>query len=168
MIFWIVQGLGIVSLILFAASLQMKTKEKVLMLKVFSYMSFAVQFLLQNAMTGAAAAVLAIARGSVFYIYTKRDMKPSKVVLAVFACLSVIFTVFTWQGMMSALPFIAMLSSLFGQWQNNLKLLRILSIFASALWVVYEFYAGLYTGMLAEIAIIISGIVALWRFRARK
>jgi len=165
MTFWIVQGLGLVSLVFFVCSLQMKTKEKLLIMTLFACAAFALQFYLSGSMTGMAGALLAIARGVVFYIYKKRNLDPSVAVLVIFSCLIIVLTIITWKDMLSILPFLAMFSNLYSQWQNNMKILRIFTIIASALWFSYEFHLGMYTGMVTEACICVSGAVALWRFR---
>ena len=166
--FWIVQGLGIVSLIIFASSLQMKTKEKVLILNMSACACLIFQYFLRNAMTGVAAASFSIFRGIIFYIYKKRDLKPSLVVLVILELIIIALTILTWQDIFSLLPFLGLSCNLYGQWQNNLKRLRIFAIFGSVNFFIYQLNAGMYTAMFGEVAIVVSGIIALWRFRQQR
>ena len=168
MTFWIVQGLGIVSLILFASSLQMKTKEKLLILNISACATLITQYILSNAITGAAASSFSIIRGIIFYIYKKRDLKPSLAVLLLLELIVITLTILTWANMFSILPFLGLTINLYGQWQNNMKRLRIFAISASVCFFIYQLNAGMYTAMFGEVSIFVSGIIALWRFKQQK
>jgi len=167
MVFWIVQGLGICTLILFVTSLQMKTKENFLLLNIVALVLYGVQFLLSNAITGAATMLVGIIRSIIFYIYKKRNLNPSIAVLAFLLCLNSALSILAWQNMLSFFPFLGQMSNIYGQWQNDMKRLRIFSIIACVCFFIYLFYAGMYTAMLNEVFVTISSIIALWRFRSR-
>ena len=143
----------------------MKSKENLLILGIISNVFFTVQFLLTNAMTGAIQGILMIARGIVFYMFKKRNIKPNFTVLLTFIIAIVAATMLTWQNALSAFPLGSMLANIYGQWQNNMKTLRILAIVGSVCWFAYEFYYGMYTSIIMEICIIVSSLIAIWRFR---
>jgi len=58
-----------------------------------------------------------------------------------------------------------MTANLYGQWQNNMKWVRIFAIVSAVLWSTYAFYTGIYTAMLTELLKGVSSAVGLWRFR---
>jgi Bacterial inner membrane protein. len=165
MIFWIVQVLGIVSLIFYVLSFQMKTKENLLIMQIVSNIFATIQYSLTTALTGAVQTLLGVLRGIVFYFYKKRNLNPNKIVLIIFEIFIILGSVFTWGGIISSLPLAGMTANLYGQWQNNIKVLRILAIISGILWAAYAFYTGVYTGMLTEILKIASSAIGLWRFK---
>ena len=166
MVFWVVQGLGIIALLFYVLSFQMKTKENLLIAQVTSNSFSAVQYLLVWALTGAVQTILGILRGIVFYLYKKRNLNPNRTVIIIFGAAIIIETVFTWNGIiLSILPLLGMMANLYGQWQDNMKRLRILAIVSSLMWTVYIIQTGVYTAVLTEILKIVSSAMALWRYR---
>ena len=165
MLFWIVQFLGIFPLAIYALSFQMKTKENLLLMQVISNVIVTVQYILAMAFTGAVQTLLGVIRGIVFYLYKKRDLPPNKITLVIFECAIILGAVFTWNNILSGLPLVGMTANLYGQWQNNMKVVRILAIVSAVLWSVYAFYMGVYTAMLTEVLKIVSCLIGLLRFR---
>jgi len=146
----------------------MKTKEKLLILNISACATLITQYILSNAITGAAASSFSIIRGIIFYIYKKRDLKPSLAVLLLLELIVITLTILTWANMFSILPFLGLTINLYGQWQNNMKRLRIFAISASVCFFIYQLNAGMYTAMFGEVSIFVSGIIALWRFKQQK
>jgi len=167
MLFYIVQGLGIFTLIFYGLSFQMKTKENLLIMQIVSNIFTAIQYILTMALTGAVQNILGVIRGIVFYFYKKRRLNPDKKVLVVFELAIILGTVFTWDNILSCFPLIGMTANLYGQWQNDMKRIRILAIVSAVLWSIYAFYTGVYTSMLTEILKIASSLIGLWRFRKK-
>jgi len=165
MIFWIIQGLGIFALIFYGFSFQAKTKENLLLMQVVSNVFATVQYLLTMAFTGAIQTLLGVIRGIVFYFYKKRGLNPNKTMLIIFELAIIFGTVLTWDSLLSCLPLAGMTANLYGQWQNDMKLIRIFAVVSAVLWSVYAFYTGVYTAMLTELLKIISSLIGLWRFR---
>jgi hypothetical protein len=165
MIFWTVQAFGIITLVLYVLSMQMKRKESLLILQVFSNLFFVFSCLLTNSPTGAALAGISIVRGGVFYIYKKRGLNPNITTFIIFQTAILTSTVFTWEGILSLFAFSANSTNMFAQWQDKMTLLRILTIASCVLWMIYQFSAGMYAAMISEVCIIASSAAALWKFR---
>ena len=85
--------------------------------------------------------------------------------MVIFGLAIILGTIFTWNSIFSLLPLIGMMANLYGQWQDNMKRIRILAIVSAALWLIYAFYTKVYTAMLTEILKITSSSIGLWRFR---
>jgi hypothetical protein len=167
-VFWTVQAFGLITLVLYALSMQMKKKESLLILQVFSNLFFVFSCLLTNSPTGAALAGISIVRGIVFYIYKKRGLNPNIAAFIIFQAAILISTVFTWEGILSLFAFSANSTNMFAQWQDKMALLRILTIASCVLWMIYQFSAGMYAAMLSEACIIASSASALWKFRDKE
>ena len=164
-LFWVVQSLGIFALVFYGLSFQAKTKENLLIMQVISNIFSTVQFILTAAVTGAVQTMLGVLRGIVFYFYKKRGLNPDKIVLAVFEIAIILGAVLTWGGILSVFPLVGMTANLYGQWQNDMKLIKIFAIISAVLWSVYALYTGVYTAMLTELLKIVSSVVGLVRFK---
>ena len=165
MIFWVVQAFGIITLILYVVSMQMKKKETLLILQIISNLFFVFQCILTNSLTGGVLVSLAIVRGIVFYIFKKRGLNPKIVTFSIFQAAIIASTIFTWENTLSLFAFFGNSASLYANWQDKMKVLRILTIVGCTLWMVYQFYFEMYTSMISEFCIIISSAVGLWKFR---
>jgi len=168
MIFWIVQALGAVTLVLYAVSLLMKKKETLLGLQIGSNLSFFIQCLVKGTPTGAAITLLSTARGVVFFQYAKRGLKPSLAALLIF--LALIFTAgwWTFEGPPSLFVIAATTIGLYAQWQDNMKVLRIGMIMSCSLWVGYHICRELYPNIVSELCNIVASVIGLWKYRERK
>jgi hypothetical protein len=164
---YIVQALGLLTLALYAASMHMRRKEALLALQVASNLSFVVACVLNASPTGAAIGVLSTARGVVFYLCARRGMKPSVAVFALFLAAVAASTLCTWEGVFSLFALAATSVSLYSQWQDNMRALRILTMVGNILWMPYHVNAKSYGYLLSEICILTSSATALWKFRNR-
>ena len=164
----VVQILGIVTLILFVISLQQRKKETYLIFQTVGALLFVVQYMLTDSKTGAILFTIIVIRGLVFYFYKKRDMKPSKIVLAVFMISIVASTYFTWQNFYSIVPFIATVAKTWGTWQDDMKWLRRTSLLGQSCMLIYNLSAMMYTGALTEGCNLASTLIAMWRYDFRK
>lgn len=160
----IVQILGVITLILFVISLQQRKKENYLIFQTIGALLFVAQYILTSSWTGAILFTIIVIRGLVFYYYKKRDMKPSKVVLAVFMISIVVSTYFTWQNVYSIVPFIATVAKTWGTWQDDMKWLRRMSMLGQSCMLVYNLSALMYTGALTEGCNLVSTTIAIWRY----
>ena len=165
MLFWTVQLVGIFALLFYALSFQMKTKENLLIMQVTSNIFATVQYLLAMALTGAVQTLLGVIRGIVFYFYKKRGLNPDKKTLIAFEIAIILGAVLTWDNILSFFPLIGMTANLYGQWQNDMKRVRICAVISAVLWLVYAYNTEVYTAMLTEILKILSSLIGLWRYR---
>jgi membrane-bound ClpP family serine protease len=166
--FIFVQILGIITLILFVISLQQRKKETFLLLQIFGTLLFIVQYILTGKITGAIIFTIVAVRGLVFYYYKKKDLKPSAAVLAVFQIVLLISTYFSWQNMLSIIPYIATAVKTWGTWQDDMKWTRRASLFCQSFMIVYNLSASMYTGALTEVCALTSTIIAMWRYDFRR
>ena len=171
--FIVVQILGILSLVLFVLSLQQRKKENFLLLQMAGTLLFIAQYILTDRLTGALTFSVVAVRGLVYYIYKKKDRKPSVAVLVVFLSALLISTIFSWQNILSLIPFFGTAAKTWATWQDDMKWTRRVSLFSQSIMIVYDLAAEMYTGAmytaaLTEACNLVSTIVAMWRFDFRK
>ena len=166
--FIFVQILGIITLILFVVSLQQRKKENFLLLQMIGTLLFIVQYILTNKITGAIIFTIVVIRGLVFYCYKKKDLKPSLIVLIIFQIVLLFSTYFSWQNMLSIIPYTATAVKTWGTWQDDMKWTRRASLFCQGSMIAYNLTASMYTGALTEVCALASTIIAIWRYDFRK
>jgi hypothetical protein len=162
---WVIQSLGILTLVIHATSLQMRKKETLLLLQIGSNLTFFAQCALNHSPTGAVIALLAMVRTIDFFLFAKIKSKPGVPELLVFLAAVAIITQKTWEGPKSLFAALATSVAIYSQWLNNMKALRLTAIAGNCLWLAYQFNAGMYIVMLSETGNIVSSAVALWRYR---
>jgi uncharacterized membrane protein len=166
--FILVQILGIITLILFVVSLQQRKKETFLLLQIAGTFLFIIQYILTNRITGAILFTIVVIRGVVFYLYKKKDLKPSVAVLIIFQAALLVSTYFSWENIISIIPYIATVVKTWGAWQDDMKWLRRASLVCQIFMIAYNLTASMYTGALTELCALASTAVAMWRYDFRK
>jgi len=148
--FIIVQILGVMTLIVFVVSLQQRKKETFLLLQTAGTLLYIVQYLLTSKFTGAILFAIVAIRGIVFYFYKKKGLKPSPVILIIFLIVLSVSTFFSWQNILSIIPFIATAAKTWSTWQDDMKWVRKTSLLSQSSMIIYNLVAAMYTGALTE------------------
>jgi len=163
----IIQGIGVLALILFFCSFQAKSRKNILYFHLLSSAVFAIHFGLLSAWTAVAMVSL---NGVKSYIFTlKKEFKwaRSNVTLYLFLVLFWVFGLAVWEGYHSIFVIIALNFVVISHWSNNTRKLRWLFMFSHPLWIIYDFMVGSYAGIFSEIVIFFSGAIGLWRFERK-
>ena len=163
MAFIIAQICGGIALILTVIGVQFKTKEKIVMCSILANIVVAFQFLLLNALTGAIISILNTIRCTTFYIYKKKDLKPSLIVLLIFEVAAAVSGVLSWQNIWSIIPIIVTVIYTYGLWQDNITVIRIVTAVAGFGWAVYDLIVKAFVGIIQEVSQLISAIISLYR-----
>ncbi len=166
--FIIVQILGFVTLAIFVLSLQQRGKEGFLLWQTAGTLLFVAQYILSNQVTGAVTFSIVAVRGLVFYLYKKKGMKPSLIVLVMFMSVLAVSAVFTWQNLFSVIPLAATLVKTWSTWQDDMKWVRRTSLLSQAVMILYNLTAAMYSGALTEACNLVSTCIAVWRFDIRR
>jgi hypothetical protein len=74
-----------------------------------------------------------------------------------------ILTGITWEGFFSSFAFLGVALITVAKWQNKTKNIKFIALFASASWIVYDFFVGSSGGIIAELVIIFSILIGLMR-----
>lgn len=165
--FILAQICGAIVLILTVISVQFKTKEKIVMCSVFANVFAAIQFFLLGALTGAVISVINTIRCLIFYLYKKRDIKPSFIVLIIFEIIAIISGSISWQDMWSLIPIIVTVIYTYGLWQDNVKIIRITTGIVGFGWAIYDIVVRAYVGAIQETCQLISALIALYKNKKR-
>jgi hypothetical protein len=166
--FIFVQAIGVITLVFFVISLQQRKKENFLLLQMAGTILFIVQYILTGKTTAVIIFTIVAIRGLVFYLYKRKDLKPSLTVLIIFQVVLVISTYLSWQNMLSIIPYAATAVKTLGTWQDDMKWTRRASMFCQICMIAYNITASMYTGALTELCALASTMIAIWRYDFRK
>ena len=139
--FILAQICGMVALILVVMSVQFKTKEKIVMCNILANIIVAIQYVLLGRLnggtyTGIVISILNAIRCCVFYLYKKKDMKPTVSILIIFEIIAIISGIISWENIKSLMPIIVTLIATYGLWQDNVTIMRITSVIAGIGWTI--------------------------------
>ncbi|MEK9195850.1 MAG: YgjV family protein, partial [Patescibacteria group bacterium] len=73
-------------------------------------------------------------------------------------------TILTWHGLISLLPMIGMITGTIAFWQSNPRYIRLIGLISPPLWFTYNYISGSYAGMFAEIILLSSNLIGIYRF----
>jgi hypothetical protein len=126
------------------------------------------QYLIQKQYSGMAVIIVGIISFLVFYFYKQQNRKPSAALIIIALLAMIGLNIWTWAGWISLLPLLAGGANTYGKWQDNMKFLRVISVFTSILWLVYDLQAKMYMSCVNDTMLIASSAVAIWRYDIRK
>lgn len=161
----LIQTVGFVGLACFVVSYQMKSNRRLFLLQMLASVLFCIQFLLLGAYSGCLNLIVAIIRNLMLSKINEWKWVQWKGWVPVFSAVCVVILVFTWQGPLSILPFLAMISSMIGFWSNNAQKIRLSILACSApSWLLYNGLVGSAGGVINEIITIVSILISIYRY----
>lgn len=161
-LFW-VQLIGFVAFLIEISSVQWPRRRQILLSQVVANIFWTIHFLLLGATSGAAMTVVGAIRSYVFIVVG--DNNRSRYIPGVIIALVLVAGLASWSGWASLLAIAGMAVAVVAQWQQNEQHLRILMCVAAPLWFSYNLLNGSYPGMVNEMLLMMSSIVAFWRYK---
>jgi len=166
--FWFAQGLSVVATIIVFISFQIKNKNVLLLLNVAVNALICAGLFLLEAYLGAAATAVAIVRGFLFFKMEKRPKWYAYFSLALVVALVIVSVIFTYENYFSLLMLAAIFALTYGFWQKNAVFIRVASICASTVFIVYNVFKLAYATIVLESMIILSCVIFLVRLYIEK
>ena len=163
-----VQLLGFGAMALGICSYQAKTRRGILLMQLSAAALWTSQFFFLGKYTGTALNLVLIVRNLVYMQKDKHAWVRSKYVPIITAAAFILCGIFTWEGFMSVFPTAAMVLSSISLYITEERKIRIISLFVSPLWLIYDAWSFSIGGTVSEIFTIISILIAMWRFRKKK
>lgn len=160
------QVLVIINYVLLIISYQLKNRKTILIVNFVSTISISIAYLLLSAYTGFAMAIVSIIRNIIFLANNKKRKKITKKdvnILLLLCAISVLFTVFTYDGFFSLMPLVATILYTYSIWQKDTKVYKILGIPVCLAAITYNIYINSIFGIIFEICLAISAIIGLTR-----
>ena len=157
-----IQLIGFVAFVLSLLIFQVNKRSSMLRIQMVACLLYAIHFFMLGAYTGAAMNVAGVARN--FSFDKLKKSRHSWVLPILFITIFFIAAILTWQGPRSLLPAIASIGGTLAVWQQNPRMIRLLSLLSPPLWLTYNVLSGSYPGILSEIFLLTSTIVGIYRF----
>lgn len=156
------QVLGALAILGWIISIQQKDRKNVLICQVVANGIYAIQYYLLGAFTAAFMNFTSFIRSIVFY---KNDKKQSLFSLILFSLTIIVLGIVSYSNTLSLIPIVITLAYTYSVWQDNLTITRYVFLIAAFIWIYYNIQVGAYISVFGNILEIISGIVALIRFK---
>lgn len=158
---------GILGLILSIIPFQFKKHKHIVLIKMCSELSFAVQYMLLGAWTGALLDLVSGLRNFLFYKFVEKKRSTLPVILA-FSALVIALGIGSWAGPISLLPVLAKVITTVSYGMKNERLLRYITIPSCFLWITYNALAGSAEGIICDSITLVSIIIAIYKFDIKK
>ena len=163
--FYLAQALGIIALIILSLSFQKNRKDTLLKYQIFSSLFFALQYLCLNAITGFLMNLMTMIRNIIFKKY---ENKVPVGFLIITILLMILLSLFSYNGLISLLPTIAVVLYSIAVWQKNLTITRIIEVISCMLFIIYKINVLAIIGLISTIIEMTFALVAIYRFDLKK
>jgi hypothetical protein len=156
---------GLVAVLFVCASFQKNNRNYTLALQSLAALFFCLHFAIIEAWTASVMSGISILRAYVFYIRDRHPWLNHLPVPISFSLTSIGFTALTWDGLVSLLAGLGMVTDTFALWSKSTRQLRLLSLLSRPFWITHHLLVGSFMGLLAETFILASLALAFVRFR---
>lgn len=161
----LVQAIGYIGVVLFIISYQVRSNRKLFLFQMLGSMAFCFQFLLLSAYSGSLNLLIIIVRNIMLSKYNDLKWVRRKEWVFVLSGLSTIVLLLTWSGLMSLLPFAALVGTTIGYWANNAQKIRFANLVCgSPSWLLYDILIGSWGGITNELITLGSILLSIYRY----
>ena len=158
---------GIVGLILCVIPFQFKKHKHIVLCKMFSELSFAFQYILMGAYTGALVDLISGFRNFLFCKFVEKGRSTLPVII-IFSSIVISIGVFTWSGVLSVFPVLAKVLTTVSYGMKNEKALRLITLPSCIFWIIYNFSVGGWEALIGDFLAFCSIIIAIYKFDIKK
>lgn len=159
----------VISYLFLVLTYQSKSRKNILIYSFVSLIANAISYVFLQAYTGLAMCFVAFFRNIIFMVDEKRNGKSDKIkkkdilILIVLYAISIISTVFTYDGFLSLLSVLATMLYTYSVWQKKTSVYKILGLPIGILWIAYNIYIMSIFGIILETILTISAIYGYYR-----
>lgn len=138
-----------------------KDRKKILIISFLAVITNAIAYILLHAWTGVAMCIVVQIRNIIFLIDEKKNGKRETIdkkdviILIVLCSITVVFTIFTYDGFLSLLSVIATMIYTYSVWQKKTNIYKLLGIPVGILWILYNIYVKSIFGVILESILLI-------------
>ncbi len=159
-----VQAIALTAILFYVLSFHAKTRLQILLIQLTGTLTWTVHFALLLAWTGM---TLTAINGTILIclLFREKPWVNNRLFLPAGLLALGAGTLLSWEGFHSLLGFGGTAIMTFARWQKNPQKLRSISIFCNICFMIYDFVVGSWGGIISEITIMLSAIVAWWRGR---
>ena len=162
-----ISGVGAVAL--FLLCFQLKTRRSIIICNICSRAMYILQYILLFAFVGAAMDASALLSSLLASKKDARFVRRYRIPIIIFANAVIVGVgLLLYESIFSIAAILGVLFETVALWMRREQLIRILSLFAAPLWLIYNVWCGAWGSAVGCILTMISIIVALFVYRERK
>ena len=159
---------GILGVVLFLLCFQLKSAKKIIGCKLLSSLLYVLQYVLLSAFVGAAMDSAAVLTNALAYQKDKPIIQKFKIPILIILHAGIIaIGILLYEDLFSLLPIAGVLFESAAGWMKTEKMIRIVSLFSSPCWLIYNIISGAYGSAIGSILALISIITALIRYSSK-
>ena len=155
------QAFGIMALVCTVVSMQLKKKRPLMILQTASEAFIVAQYLMKGAITGALMATVSFVRDFIFTKYGKKRA-PLWILLVIYAFMTV-FTIVSWSGPLSLLPYSGSLVYAWTLWYGKTKWIRLGNAVGNSPYLIYTLVTGNHALFVMTLLEVLSSIIGFLR-----
>jgi len=155
------QSIAILALGVFALSFQAKLRSRILLIQALGLASLAIHYFLLSAWSGFTLTMINSIITALFIFKERIEIYGKSIFLYVSILIMVTATVFSWESFYSVFALIGVSAAIVSKWQDSPQSIRIIALFSSIFWIIYNYFAGSYGGIVAETIILASIFISL-------
>ena len=159
---FLAQIIGSIAVSFWVVSIQVKERKNVLLFQSVANFLYFVEYFLLGAFSASLMNLVSTCR---CFMFAKVDNKKSFCFLLLFVFLILFIGVFTYDGVLSLIPIVISVFYTLSSFNSNAKWNRFCVLFLAFVWIYYNFKVEAYISILGNLMEIVSGILALVRFK---
>lgn len=156
------QAIGFIGTIIIVIGMQQKKYGRIVLCKISNELISAIHYLLLGGYTGMIINFASCVTNGVYW-YRNTKGKSTLVFQILFGAMFVVLGALSWHGPISILVVAAKLISSVSLGINNPRVIRILNLISNPCWLVYNIYMGSIAGIISDILVISSVVIAVVR-----
>jgi hypothetical protein len=156
------QIIGFVGTIIIAIGMQQKKYGRIVFCKIANEFFSAIHYFLLGGYTGMVINFASCATNGVYW-YRNKKGKSTLVFQIIFGTMFVLLGALSWHGFISIFVVTAKLLSSVALGINSPRIIRILNLISTPCWLVYNVYMGSIPGVISDVLVISSVVIAVVR-----
>lgn len=157
------QILGFIYAFFLFLSIFGKTSRKILIMQTFSFFFKGLHYLLLGGLSGFLTSFVSMIRNLIFY-----KLKSNRYWTILFVIIFLLIGIFTYDTFFSLMPVIATIIYTLIINYNNPTYLRYGMLLTSLTWLIYNIYVVSYSGIMIQIILLISNVIAIIKLDKKK
>lgn len=155
------QVFTIIMYIFLGITYYVKDRKKLLVIHFIATISIAIAYILLGAWTGFAMSIVVLIRNMIFLLDEKKNGKRDTInktdiiILIVLYIISIVFAVFSYDGIFSLLSVAATMLNTYSVWQKDIKVYKLLGAPICMLWILYNIYIMSIFGIISEVVMLV-------------
>lgn len=160
----VANAVGVIGMILAFLSYQNNNRRKMLAYQIGMSLIWIVHFYLLGAYAASAINFIGAIRAIVFYYKGRCRWADFKAIPYLFCLMNLLTTALTWTGYLDILALVATILQTIALYMKSPRHIRLLSLPASPMWMIYDICNKSYVGLCTECFVLTSLLIAFVRF----